>query len=72
MTFKVYTCSFGYRGSKPRLDTTVKTAEQTGDYTWCPSKKIVYGHKYHGMSDEEYITEYYRLMRESYKNNRNK
>ena len=48
------------------IDTTVKS----GELIFAPSKDIVNGIKYKGLSEEDYIKEYYRLMRISFKNNK--
>ncbi len=62
---KVSTAQFKYNGFD-RLDITFKT----GDPTFAPTKQIVYGYKYHGLSDEEYTRRYIHQMEISYNNNR--
>ena len=62
---KVYTSQYRY-SDKNRLDITVKS----GDKTFAPTWDIVGKVKKGLMSEEEYTKEYYRLMRNSYKNNR--
>ena len=48
------------------LDTTVKS----GDKTFAPTWKMVMGHKEGGLSDQDYTDQYYAMMRESYRQNR--
>jgi len=62
---KIYTSQYRYNG-KNRLDITVKS----GDKTFAPTWNIVGKVKKGLMTYEEYTKEYYRLMRNSYKNNR--
>jgi uncharacterized protein YeaO (DUF488 family) len=48
------------------LDVTVKS----GDKTFVPTWKMVMGHKQRRITNEEYLDEYYEMMRDSYQNNR--
>ena len=64
---KVYTSQYRYSG-KNRLDITVKS----GDKTFAPTCDIVIKVKKGLMTEEEYTKEYYKLMRKSYKENKNK
>ena len=50
------------------LDTTVKS----GDETFAPTWKMVMSVKDGGLSEEAYSDEYYRRMRDSYRNNRSR
>ena len=47
------------------IDTTFKS----GNPIFAPSKEIVYGIKYQGMSEQEYTEHYYQQMRQSIQNN---
>ena len=57
------TSHFSYKGPN-RYDITYKA-----NSIFSPTKQIVYGYKYHNMSQEEYTKKYYELMRQSYINN---
>lgn len=62
---KISTSQFRYVGSD-RLDITFKT----GDKTFAPTKELVYGYKYHGLSEDAYKSQYIQLMTKSYIDNR--
>jgi uncharacterized protein YeaO (DUF488 family) len=62
---EVYTGRIGYKGTDG-LDITVKS----GDPCFAPSWAIVSNVKAGKISEDEYIREYYRLMRVSYVKNR--
>lgn len=62
---KVSTSQFAYNGHD-RLDITFKT----GDQTFAPTKDMVYGYKYKGMSSEEYTRLYVQRMEHSFNINR--
>jgi uncharacterized protein YeaO (DUF488 family) len=64
---KIYTSQYRYNG-KNRLDITVKSGSQIFAPTW----DMVIKFKKGLMIEEEYTKEYYKLMRKSYKNNREK
>lgn len=60
---KIYTSTFNFSG-KNRLDITYKAKTP-----FSPTKELVYGYKYHGITEDQYIQEYYKMMRESWKRN---
>ena len=47
----------------------INTTMKSGDPLFAPSKDIVYGSKYYGMSPEEYTQRYIQEMNNSYRNN---
>ena len=64
---KIYTSQYRYSGEN-RLDITVKSGNKLFAPTWDIVGKVKKGL----MTEEEYTKEYYKLMRNSYKNNRSK
>lgn len=64
---KIYTSQYRYSG-KNRLDITVKS----GDKTFAPIWDMVSKYKKGLITEEEYTKEYYKLMRNSYKNHKDK
>ncbi len=55
-----------WREANQRGIEVVNTTVKSGMPIFAPSKDIVYGVKYHGMSTDEYRHEYLRLMNQSY------
>jgi len=60
---RISTSQFKYRG-EDRLDITYKS-----NSVFAPTKELVYGFKYHGLSQESYFNQYKSLMEKSYTNN---
>ena len=56
----IYTAQYRYSGPG-RLDISMKGQDPIGK-VFAPSKAIVYGYLYKGMSKEQYTAEYRRLM----------
>ena len=67
----IFTCSLSqWRVANAHGIEVVNTTQKSGLPIFAPSKHIVWGHKYYGMSDSEYRSQYVQQMNQSYFQNR--
>lgn len=64
------TSSYRYSGIC-RCDITYKSTDKVGQL-FAPTKQLVHQYKFNSMSNEDYTNQYYQLMRQSYRQNKEK